>query len=42
MKLAVEVNKEVNPDIQTFTGRVLSGDQFISWQGKEGISGKDI
>ena len=24
---------EVNPDIQTFTGRVLSGDQFIS--GKE-------
>ena len=33
VKLAVEVNKEVNPDIQTFTGRVLSGDQFIS--GKE-------
>ena len=30
VKLAVEVNKEVNPDIQTFTGRVLSGDQFIS------------
>ena len=33
VKMAVEVNKEVNPDIQTFTGRVLSGDQFIS--GKE-------
>ena len=33
VKLAVEVNKEGNPDIQTFTGRVLSGDQFIS--GKE-------
>ena len=41
MKLAVEVNKEVNPDIQTFTGRVLSGDQLFR-QGKEGISGKDI
>ena len=28
--LAVEANKEVNPDINTFTGRVVSGDQFIS------------
>lgn len=30
MKLAMECNKKVNPDIQTFTGRVVSGDQFIS------------
>ncbi len=30
VKLAVETNKEVNPDIQTFTGRVVSGDQFVS------------
>ena len=35
VKLAVEVNKEVNPDIQTFTGRVLSGDQFISDKDKK-------
>jgi adenosylhomocysteine nucleosidase len=27
---AVEANREANPDIQTFTGRVVSGDQFIS------------
>ena len=27
---AVAVNEEVNPDIHTFTGRVVSGDQFIS------------
>lgn len=27
---AVEANKEANPDIQTFTGRVVTGDQFIS------------
>ena len=27
---AVEANKEANPDIQTFTGRIVSGDQFIS------------
>lgn len=30
VELAVDVNKEVNPDIHTFTGRVVSGDQFIS------------
>lgn len=30
MKLAMECNKRVNPDIQTFSGRVVSGDQFIS------------
>lgn len=29
MELAVSACKEVNPDIQVFTGRVLSGDQFI-------------
>ena len=30
INLAVEMNKKVNPDINTFSGRVLSGDQFIS------------
>lgn len=30
LKLAKEVNEEVNKDISTFTGRVVSGDQFIS------------
>ena len=30
VKKAVETNEEVNPDIHTFTGRVVSGDQFIS------------
>ncbi|MDO5415820.1 MAG: 5'-methylthioadenosine/adenosylhomocysteine nucleosidase [Lachnospiraceae bacterium] len=29
-KLAEECCKEVNPDIRTWTGRVVSGDQFIS------------
>lgn len=29
-KLAVEVCREVNPDIHVQTGRVVSGDQFIS------------
>lgn len=28
--LAREVNEEVNPEIKTFTGRVVSGDQFVS------------
>ncbi len=27
---AVAANKAVNPDIQTFTGRIVSGDQFVS------------
>jgi len=27
---AVQANHEANPDIQTFTGRIVSGDQFIS------------
>ncbi len=27
---AVVANREANPDIQTFTGRVVSGDQFVS------------
>lgn len=27
---AAEANKEANPDIKTFTGRVVSGDQFVS------------
>ena len=29
-ELAVEVCREVNPDIKVSTGRVVSGDQFIS------------
>ena len=29
-KLAKEVNEEENPDIQTFMGRIVSGDQFVS------------
>lgn len=28
--LAKEVNESVNPEIKTFTGRIVSGDQFIS------------
>ena len=27
---AVAANEEANPDIQTFTGRIVSGDQFVS------------
>jgi len=27
---AVAANEEVNPDIKTFTGRIVSGDQFVS------------
>nr|WP_253288033.1 5'-methylthioadenosine/adenosylhomocysteine nucleosidase [Anaerostipes sp. MSJ-23] len=30
ISIAEEVCKEVNPEIQCFTGRVVSGDQFIS------------
>lgn len=30
LAVAEEVNKKVNPEIQTFVGRVVSGDQFIS------------
>ena len=30
VRLAKEVNEEVNPDIHTFTGRIVSGDQFVS------------
>ena len=30
VELAREANQEANPDIRTFTGRVVSGDQFIS------------
>lgn len=29
-KIAAEVCRDVNPDIQVFSGRVLSGDQFVS------------
>ena len=30
VKLASEANEAVNPDIHTFTGRIASGDQFVS------------
>lgn len=30
VKKAAEANRKANPDIQTFTGRIASGDQFIS------------
>ncbi len=30
VKQAAEANERVNPDIRTFTGRIASGDQFIS------------
>ena len=30
VELAREANEEANPDIRTFVGRVVSGDQFIS------------
>lgn len=30
VRLAVEANTEANPDIHTFTGRVVSGDQFVA------------
>lgn len=30
VRIAREVNQEVNPDIQTFVGRVVSGDKFVS------------
>lgn len=32
VELAKRVNEEMNPDIQTFIGRIVSGDQFISSQ----------
>ena len=30
VKKAVQANSEANPDIKTFTGRIVSGDQFVS------------
>ena len=30
VKLAKEVNEKINPDIHTWTGRIVSGDQFVS------------
>ena len=35
LNLAKECCARVNPDIQTFTGRVVGGDQFISDKGKK-------
>ncbi|XCP87208.1 5'-methylthioadenosine/adenosylhomocysteine nucleosidase [Roseburia hominis] len=32
VKAAVAANEEANPEIHTFTGRVLSGDQFVADQ----------
>lgn len=38
VKLAKEANEEANPDIHTFTGRIVSGDQFVaSREAKERI-----
>ena len=30
VKKALQANTEANPDIKTFTGRIVSGDQFVS------------
>ena len=30
VELAIAANREANPDIQTFSGRIVSGDQFVS------------
>lgn len=30
VKLAKEVNERINPDIHTWTGRIVSGDQFVA------------
>lgn len=30
VSLAKKVNEEINPEIKTFTGRIVSGDQFVS------------
>ena len=35
LQIAQECCHQVNPEIQTFVGRVLSGDQFISDKGKK-------
>ena len=34
-ELAIECNQKVNPEIQAFPGRVVSGDQFISDKAKK-------
>ena len=41
-EVAEEVCKEVNPEIQVFRGRVVSGDQFISQQRSEKPSDRGI
>lgn len=30
VKLAKEINERINPDIHTWTGRIVSGDQFVA------------
>ena len=35
VKKAVAANEKANPDIHTFTGRIASGDQFISDQSEK-------
>lgn len=35
IELAETCSRRVNPDIKTFTGRVVSGDQFVSDSGKK-------
>lgn len=40
VRLAVEANEEANPDIHSFVGRVVSGDQFVASDAvKEKIAG---
>lgn len=40
VRLAVEANEEANPDIHSFVGRVVSGDQFVASDAvKEKITG---
>lgn len=34
-ELALDCSRKVNPEIQTFTGRIVSGDQFISEKQKK-------
>lgn len=40
VRLAVEANEEANPDIHSFVGRIVSGDQFVASDAvKEKIAG---
>mgnify|MGYP000004796108 FL=1 len=41
-ELAIECNQKVNPEIQAFPGRVVSGDQFISDKAKKGVADRAV